>query len=320
MKTEIVTLEKLERIEEIDFVKGVLITLMVLFHLGKFTTDYPSLTTWVYTFHMSGFLLISGYLLNINKSKAIFFRTIKEILIPYLIFELIYYLGLGVIGEILGSSNEVELSFNSLMECLFVSPKGTYWYLHTLLICMLVYIFINKLPYSPYLILLFTGCVLFILSLMIEGLHWENILYFMFGAWIRRLNFYFKRIIVPSYFSLFPILLITYWGTLGRGTLSGLGITVFVLSFLMGIHQYLICYVSTLFSWLGRNSLSIVLFSPIFTVMTKFYTNLFAFDSTHVLWAMISLTLILVLCIILSIVCDKIGLSKLWGRKLYSSL
>ena len=319
MKTKVVSVEKFGRIEEIDFVKGVLITLMVLFHLGEFTTDYPFLTTWVYTFHMSGFLLISGYLLNIDKSGGEFLKTIKGILIPYLIFELIYYLGLGIIGEILDSSNKIELSFDSLMECLFVCPRGTYWYLHTLLICMLVYYFVNKLPYSLYLLLLFTACILFVLSLIIKGLHWENVLYFMLGAWMRRFNFQFKQIIVPSYFSLLPILLITYWGILGRGTLSGIGITLFMLSFLMGVCQ-LTWNKTALFSWLGRNSLAIVLFSPIFTVMTKFYATFFAFDSTHVLWAMISLTLILALCISLSIICDKIGLSKLWGRKLYNSL
>lgn len=58
-----------ERIIELDFVKGILISLMVLFHLTLFTTAYGYLTQWVYSFHMSGFLLISGYLQNVNRTK-----------------------------------------------------------------------------------------------------------------------------------------------------------------------------------------------------------------------------------------------------------
>ena len=52
---------------ELDFVKGVLITLMVLFHLSYFVERHVALTEWVYTFHMSGFLVISGLLFNVEK-------------------------------------------------------------------------------------------------------------------------------------------------------------------------------------------------------------------------------------------------------------
>lgn len=59
-----------ERIVELDFVKGVLITLMVLCHLTLFMVTYEAFVSWVYCFHMSGFLLISGYLQNMNKYKS----------------------------------------------------------------------------------------------------------------------------------------------------------------------------------------------------------------------------------------------------------
>ena len=55
------------RSSELDFVKGVLITLMVLFHLSYFVERHVALTEWVYTFHMSGFLVISGLLFNVEK-------------------------------------------------------------------------------------------------------------------------------------------------------------------------------------------------------------------------------------------------------------
>lgn len=55
------------RIVELDFVKGVLITLMVLCHLSLFVMTYKSIVSWVYCFHMSGFLLVSGYLQKVKE-------------------------------------------------------------------------------------------------------------------------------------------------------------------------------------------------------------------------------------------------------------
>ncbi len=59
-----------KRSNELDFTKGILITLMVIFHLNDFVNNYIKLTQWTYAFHMSCFLLISGYLLNVNKNKT----------------------------------------------------------------------------------------------------------------------------------------------------------------------------------------------------------------------------------------------------------
>ena len=52
----------LQRIPEIDYLKCVLILLMVAFHLVYIGDNYPYAKQIVYTFHMPGFLLISGYL------------------------------------------------------------------------------------------------------------------------------------------------------------------------------------------------------------------------------------------------------------------
>lgn len=61
----------LSRSLELDFLKGVFIVLMVAFHLFYFAVHYPLLCSWVYTFHMPGFLLISGYLMRVNKELKI---------------------------------------------------------------------------------------------------------------------------------------------------------------------------------------------------------------------------------------------------------
>ena len=71
------------RIVEIDMAKGILILLMVAFHLGLFNTKYPHACQIVYAFHMSGFLLISGYLFSVNKEPRQFLKGIYGIVVPY---------------------------------------------------------------------------------------------------------------------------------------------------------------------------------------------------------------------------------------------
>ena len=48
------------RIKELDFLKGVLILLVISFHLVWFEQLHPDIKQVVYSFHMPGFLLISG--------------------------------------------------------------------------------------------------------------------------------------------------------------------------------------------------------------------------------------------------------------------
>ena len=57
-------MELKNRLQELDFSKGVLILLMVMFHLGHFNLCYPNLTNCVYAFHMSGFLVIKKQVIS----------------------------------------------------------------------------------------------------------------------------------------------------------------------------------------------------------------------------------------------------------------
>ena len=70
------------RIEELDYLKGILITLVVLFHLTYFSTEYTLTKQFVYTFHMPAFLVISGWLMNIEAPLPHFGRMISKILLP----------------------------------------------------------------------------------------------------------------------------------------------------------------------------------------------------------------------------------------------
>ena len=132
----------MKRIIEIDFIKGILIMLMVLFHFSFFVTEHEMLTGFVYAFHMSGFLIVSGYLLNVDKSLS---KLLRKLLPIYAFFEIVYLVGIGLLSSVLSSSNHFELTFGNLLYSLILHPIGTYWYLHTMIIGSVSYWAINKI-------------------------------------------------------------------------------------------------------------------------------------------------------------------------------
>ena len=71
-----------QRIDELDFLKGIFIILMITFHLVYIGDSYPYAKQIVYTFHMPGFLIISGYLMNITKPCKDLIKTMLGYAIP----------------------------------------------------------------------------------------------------------------------------------------------------------------------------------------------------------------------------------------------
>lgn len=80
-----------ERIEWIDFAKGIGIILVVFGHSG-IDKYVPFLHTWIYSFHMPLFFIISGMIFNCSKytnAYQLFTSLCKQLLKPYLYFTLI---------------------------------------------------------------------------------------------------------------------------------------------------------------------------------------------------------------------------------------
>ncbi len=77
-----------KRIEELDFLKALFILLMITFHLAYIGDGYPYLKMFVYTFHMPGFLIISGYLSKVGKPIKSYCQTVLWLAVPYIIMDL----------------------------------------------------------------------------------------------------------------------------------------------------------------------------------------------------------------------------------------
>ena len=273
-----------ERIHQLDYLKGIFILLMVLFHLALVEQTYPVLREAVYTFHMSAFLIISGYLANVDKQPVAFGKGLARIAVPYLLFEALYILMQFFLG----------------------------WYLHTLVICTAVYWLVYRVLHLQGISgLALSGLLLYGLSLVIVGLDWSNVIYFLIGVFILRSGYSFLKVITPSFIAILPLaVLFAYRENYISGSLAGVAITVLVISLLLAVYPYCFKVVRDGLCYIGRNSLAIVVFSPIFTILTKKMAPYFSFDPSAITFAVIALVLIVACCLGCAWLSDRLHVSR----------
>ena len=292
-------IKKAGRIQEIDMAKGLLILLMVAFHLGLFNTTYPYSCQIIYAFIMAGFMLISGYLFSVNKEPRQFLKGIYGIVVPYCVFEIVYLLGVSALGDFLGASNTFDSGVLALLGKVAFSPSGTYWYLHSLAICLTVYYIVNRY--------------------VVKGL--SSILISSTGALFRNANFAINEKLKSPVSILCFTLICIFADEISRGSIVGFGLTLTFLGFMFDLKERIPKCISNHIAYIGRNSFAILLFSPLFTVATKFYTPIFAFDNSAILWTVISLALVVSLCLLCAMLFDRLSLSRIIvGKNIYSKL
>ena len=302
-----------KRIHELDYLKGIFILLMVIFHLALVEETYPVLREAVYTFHMSAFLIISGYLANVEKTPQDFGKGLLRLLIPYVLFESLYILMQYFVGGSLGAHNAIgQLTPTDFIYRVATQPTGPYWYLHTLILCTAVYYVIYRLLKLKSISgLALTGLILFGLSLVIEGLNWDYVIYFLMGMFILQCGGKLTRVIAPSFWAILPlILLFSSRNNFQNGSLAGVAITVLVMSALLAFYPYCSAVVRNVLCYIGRNSLAIVIFSPIFTLATKLITPYFAFDPTAICFTIVALAFVVGCCLACAWLADKLHISQ----------
>lgn len=275
---------------------------------------------------MPAFLIITGYLSRVGERKTADFTKIliTRTLIPYLLFESLYLLMQFLLGNSMHSHNALaDLSFRNYIRYVTLQPLGTYWYLHTIIICLTVCHIIYRILHVKGLsALILSGIVLYGLSECIEGLDWGNIIYLLMGIVICKSRKPLLHVITPSIFAALPIVLICLsTDHYDKCTLSGMVMTVCVISLLLSFYPHLTT-IKNILTWLGRNSLSIVIFSPIFTAISKTWSDSFSFDSSAISFLIVTLIFVLSGCLGCAWLSDRTHLSPyLFGKDtIYSPL
>ena len=92
-----------ERVLQLDFLKGVFILLMVAFHNYVIGDGSEHISRLIYTVHMPAFLIISGYLANVDKDVPEFGKSMLRLIVPYTIFETMYIVMIFLLGKVMNT-------------------------------------------------------------------------------------------------------------------------------------------------------------------------------------------------------------------------
>lgn len=308
---------KNSRIDELDFLKCIMIVLMVAFHLVYIESLYPYAKRVVFTFHMPVLLIISGYLTNIDKSPMQFLRGIFWLVVPYLIMEggYIWMCSLLPVGDHID-----HLTASLFFDRLFLHPLGPYWYLHALILCGLTYYVVFRLlPLNT-----MSRCIL--LGLAFVGYSYLGIIsisrafYFLAGVAVHQSRFAFLDVFKGSWFAIVGlVLLIIHPDNLHTDVVGGVLIVYLVMSFCLAVYTILRGRLRDFMLFLGRNTMAIFVFSPIFTILCKYLVPYLAFDKTGMLFLLISLIVCISGSLAIGWLMDKLGISRFFfGRKAIS--
>lgn len=148
-----------ERKEYIDVAKSILIFFVVLGHI-QLNIDDTFLKTWIYTFHMPAFFILSGILFNYPKWKEktiiqFISRKIKTLIVPYLFFELIG----GVLRLAIFDNNVINYKGVIWNTIAVYCNIGANWFLPTLFLAEIMYLLTQKYAAN-------IKCIIFVLALI----------------------------------------------------------------------------------------------------------------------------------------------------------
>ena len=295
----------------INFMRAVLITMMILVHITYFGELYPGIKYGILSFMMPAFLVITGYLVNINKSVTKFIKYILQIFVPYSIMVA----GFSILSYYLPVNDRIsELTMTAVMEKIFISSIGPYWFLQTIMVCGIIYYCVFRLMHkcSTMSKLAITALLFMCAGMFTPVVTFKSTAFYFIGLCIRTHGADINNIFRPSALSILPFAFIVSQPDLWDwGLITVLAMIYFFLSFLTFAEKYISFHWIT---YIGMNTLPIYLFHPIFTMAAKFYAPLFAFDETRILHAVVTVVLALAGSLFIARILDKTKLSKLFYK------
>ena len=319
-----------QRNTDIDWIRAILIILMILIHIVSFGNTYPQLKAGILSFMMPTFLIITGYLVNIEKSPKEMGRYLMCLALPYVIMVT----GFSVLSYFMPVRDGItELSLSQICEKIFVTSIGPYWFIQTMIICGILYYVSfkgaiwgtlrqGKTTMSTTSSLFIFATLLLLLS-KTPALSPSAATYYFIGAVLRQCHIGFDRIFRPS-----PVALLLWINLLGLeewydwGTLAIVFSCWCCISSLMWIHSLIkrlqdnasVRKTEDTLLYIGRNTLPIYLFHPIFTMAAKFYHPLFSWDRSEICFALVTIFIAIAGSIGIAKIMEKTHLAYLFGK------
>ena len=326
----------MNRIVWLDYGKAIAIYLVVLAH----TALYKPAEAFVYTFHMPFFFFMSGYLFSFEKYPSYMQfakKRFKQLIIPYIILNLLtYLLWFFILRKVGDDANEAVGVFSPLMAALTVSPKAMVhdvplWFLAALfLVENLYYLLYKNKRYS-----VVVTATLFLLAFFNTKYNPVRLpfcidtsivalLFYRLGCVLREKG---DKIFKPYLFALSALVLVlafVFNGKVAMHTNTYNNIFLFVaggvagcyfMSYICMILQNL-CGERKFVKYIAKDTLLICAFHLIvFAGLKGVMLYIFKIDPSvltgtvlpNVIFALLSM----VICIVISIILDKLNLKKI---------
>lgn len=321
---------------DLDFIRAILIMLMILIHIVSFGNAYPHIKAGILSFMMPTFLIITGYLVNIKKTKLQMLRYLKCLALPYVIMVA----GYSVLSYFMPVRDGItELSVSQICEKIFVTSIGPYWFIQTMIICGTLYyisfsgtlnwIHPENHPSQKHFLpksmtrSLFLFAILLVIVAQTPALSPSAAAYYFIGVLIRLSHIEFSKLFRPEplAMALWAYLLCRNdwydWGSLAVvascwcciSSLMWMGSLIGLKPTNEGNNKI----VSTLL-YIGRNTLPIYLFHPIFTMAAKYYHPLFAWDKTEISFALFTVVIAIIGSLLIAKTMEKTKMAYLFGK------
>jgi len=318
-----------KRNTDLDFIRAILIMLMILIHIVSFGNAYPHLKAGILSFMMPTFLVITGYLVNIEKTPRQMGKYLLCLALPYVIMVT----GFSVLSYFMPVREGItELSVSQICEKIFVTSIGPYWFIQTMIICGTLYYLSFKcihwkvagkgVPQASSYSSLFIFAILLCIVGKTPALQTSAAAYYFAGVVMRQSGTDFGRMFKAS-----PAAILLWIPLLCNDQRYSWGYIAVAfscwccISSLMWVRRLIDRIIpegknrvdSTLL-YIGRNTLPIYLFHPIFTMAAKFYHPLFAWDESEVVFALFTVALAIVGSIAIAKVMELSKAAYIFGK------
>lgn len=306
-------IENIGRLIGPDFARGICITLMVyghITHVGAWRQYQDLITALIYSFHMPVFLIISGAFF----ASTTFIKIIRRLVIPYTIMIAAYLIALIAIKYAgIHTNNQPPNSALEFIKIIVFDPRGAYWFLHTIIIIQITFFLCrvtadkNNRSIDFFNFLLATS--VFFMLIKLEVVSYKNVLFFILGWFIARSTELANR--TKWIHSLVIVFCISiYYQVIYSNFFFQMTWALSIVCALINLgERFSNILIVQLFCWVGRNSLSILLFHAIFIVSLKPISGIFLFvDGTGILYSTIVCITTIAASLWVSRNLDKLGL------------
>lgn len=293
------------RIPQLDFLKGILMINVIMIHLIYLGQCHPDFKVFLLLFTTPSFFIISGYLAHVDKPAKVFFKKVFWWLVPYVIMEGAYI----VMASFLPIKEHIDqLTFGIFFQHLLLFPLGPYWYIHNLIIGYVGYFLLYKATGKERKWLQFAVALLtmVLLSCVFKLISIQSCLFFIVGIIIKQTETSFIKFFRPSWVALISFLcLLCFHTQIDVSSLSkSIVISFLFISSILLLYPYLPTRCTNCMNMIGRNTLAILLFSPMFTIITKQFVPFFSFEPTALLFTVVSIVFVILGCFAVTYLMD----------------